>query len=104
VGGHNGYLDVVLTQGLIGLAIVVAVFLAKPVVDYHKAARSGENRLLATMFLMIWMFISLGQCLEVYYFRRADPVWFALLFAVLGLRFTAAFRIDRSPSPTGPSS
>jgi O-antigen ligase len=104
IHGHNGYLDVVLTQGLIGLAIVVAVFLAKPVVDYHKAARSGENRLLATMFLMIWMFISLGQCLEVYYFRRADPVWFALLFAVLGLRFTAAFRIDRSPSPTGPSS
>jgi O-antigen ligase len=104
IHGHNGYLDVALTQGLIGLALVVIVFLVKPVVDYHKAARNEENRLLATMFLMIWMFISLGQCLEVYYFRRADPVWFALLFAVIGLRFTAAYRIDQSPSQAVPSS
>jgi O-antigen ligase len=104
IHGHNGYLDVALTQGLVGLAIVIVVFLIKPVIDYHKAERSTENRLLATMFLMIWMFISLGQCLEVYYFRRADPVWFALLFACLGLRFTAAFRIDQSPSQAAPSS
>jgi O-antigen ligase len=104
IHGHNGYLDVMLTKGLIGLAIVVAVFLLKPVADYHEATRIEADRPLATMFLMIWMFISLGQCLEVYYFRRADPVWFALLFAVLGLRFTAAFRIDRSPSPAAPSS
>jgi O-antigen ligase len=104
VHGHSGYLDVALTQGLIGLALTAVVFLLKPVVDYHRASASDENRMLATMFLMIWMFISLGQCLEVYYFRRADPVWFALLFAVFGLRFTAALRIDRSPSPAAPSS
>jgi O-antigen ligase len=104
IHGHNGYLDVLLTQGMIGLAIVIVVFLLKPVADYHRATRDQESRPLASMFLMIWMFISLGQCLEVYYFRRADPVWFALLIAVLGLRFTAAFRIDRSPSRAGPSS
>ncbi len=104
VHGHNGYLDVALTQGVIGLALTVIVFLVKPVLDYQRAASSGENRTLATLFLMIWMFISLGQCVEVYYFRRADPVWFALLFAVFGLRFTAALRIDRSPSPAAPSS
>jgi O-antigen ligase len=104
IHGHNGYLDVALTQGLVGLSLVVFVFLIKPVVDYHRAAKAAENRALASMFLMIWLFISLGQCLEVYYFRRADPVWFALLFASLGLRFTAAFRIDQSPSRAGPSS
>jgi O-antigen ligase len=104
VHGHSGYLDVALTQGVIGLAIVVVVFLIKPVADYHRAERLPDNREIATLFLMIWMFISLGMCLEVYYFRRADPVWFALLIAVLGLRFTAAYRIDRSPSPADPSS
>lgn len=104
IHGHNGYLDVALTQGVVGLLIVVAVFLVKPVVDYHRAVQAPENRVLATMLLMMWLFISLGQCLEVYYFRRADPVWFALLLAVLGLRFTAAFRIDRSPSQAAPSS
>jgi O-antigen ligase len=104
IHGHSGYLDVALTQGLIGLTLTAFVFLVKPVVDYNRATGSGDNRALATMFLMIWMFISLGQCLEVYYFRRADPVWFALLVAVFGLRFTAALRIDRSPSPAAPSS
>ncbi|MGL4240100.1 MAG: O-antigen ligase family protein, partial [Beijerinckiaceae bacterium] len=72
--------------------------------DYHRAEGLAENREIAGMFLMIWLFVSLGQCLEVYYFRRADPVWFALLIAVFGLRFTAAFRIDRSPSQAAPSS
>ncbi len=95
VHGHNGYLDVALTQGLPGLLIVFVVFLIKPIADYHKAAQWEENRAPATMFLMIWMFISLGMCLEVYYFRRADPVWFSLLVGVLGLRFTAAHRIAR---------
>jgi O-antigen ligase len=104
IHGHNGYLDVALTQGVVGVVLVVAAFLIKPVVDYHRAAQADENRMLATMFLMIWLFISLGQCLEVYYFRRADPVWFALLFASLGLRFTAAYRIDQSPSQAAPSS
>jgi O-antigen ligase len=104
VHGHSGYLDVALTQGVVGLAVVLLVFVVKPVVDYHRATAFAENRQVATMFLMMWMFVSLGMCLEVYYFRRADPVWFALLIAVLGLRFTAAFRIDRSPSQAGPSS
>jgi O-antigen ligase len=104
VHGHSGYLDVALTQGIVGLAIVVIVFLLKPVADYHRASQRAENRHVATMFLMMWMFISLGMCLEVYYFRRADPVWFALLIAVFGLRFTAVYRIDLSPSPTAPSS
>jgi O-antigen ligase len=104
IHGHNGYLDVALTQGLPGLALVFVVFLFKPVVDYHRATAYPENRTAATMFLMIWMFISLGMCLEVYYFRRADPVWFALLFAVFGLRFTAAYRIGQLPSQADPSS
>ncbi len=42
IHGHNGYLDVALTQGVIGLLIVVVVFLVKPVIDYHKAARWPE--------------------------------------------------------------
>jgi O-antigen ligase len=95
IHGHNGYLDVMLTQGLPGLAIVVVVFLIKPIIDYHRAAAALENRAIATMFLMMWMFIALGMCLEVYFFRRSDPVWFALLVGVFGLRFTAAYRIAR---------
>jgi O-antigen ligase len=95
VHGHNSYLDVALTLGLPGLALVGYVFVVKPLRDYHACQPSPDNQKLATMFLMMWLFISLGMCLETYYFRRADPVWFSLLIAVFGLRFTAAYRVDQ---------
>jgi O-antigen ligase len=99
IHGHNSYLDIALTTGIPGLVLVLYTFLLKPVIDYHNCQPSPGNRMIATMFLSILIFISLGMCLETYYFRRADPVWFTLLIAVLGLRFTAAFRFAESPSP-----
>lgn len=99
IHGHNSYLDVALTTGIPGLLLVFYIFLLKPVIDYHMCKPTENNRKLATMFLSILIFISLGMCLETYYFRRADPVWFTLLIAVLGLRFTAAYRFAESPSP-----
>jgi len=103
VHGHNSFLDVALTTGLPGLALVCYVFVLKPILDYHRCREGVENRRLATMFLMVLIFLSLGMCLESYYFRRADPVWFTLLLAVFGLRFTAAFRVSGSPAPAVPA-
>lgn len=91
IHGHNGYLDMLLTLGIPGLAIVIYVFLLKPVLDYHRHQKTRENRLLATACLSIWLFVSLCMCLEVFYFRRADPIWFALVFAVFGLRMAASY-------------
>ncbi len=104
IHGHNSYLDIALTTGIPGLCLVMYVFLLKPVIDYHNCQSNEDNRRLATMFLTILVFISLGMCLETYYFRRADPVWFTLLIAVLGLRFTAAYRFAEAPSPAAPAS
>jgi O-antigen ligase len=102
IHGHNSYLDVALTMGLPGLALTMYVFLVKPLLDYHNGQPDAETRKLATMFLMMLLFFSLGMCLETFYFRRADPVWFTLLVAVLGLRFTAVYPVgSEAPSPAG---
>ncbi|MGL5138714.1 MAG: O-antigen ligase family protein [Beijerinckiaceae bacterium] len=101
VHGHSSYLDVALTLGLPGLALVVYVFLLKPVFDFHHAAAQDGNRLLATFCLSVWLFVALGMCLETYFFRRADPVWFSFLIAVFGLRFSATFRASASPAQAG---
>ena len=103
IHGHNSYLDVALTLGVPGLLLVLYIFVVKPVLDYHACQPTDENRKIATMFLTIILFVSLGMCLETYYFRRSDPVWFTLLIAVIGLRFTAAYRFDQSPSPGDPA-
>jgi O-antigen ligase len=89
VHGHNGYLDVALTMGLPGLALVAYVFMLKPMIDYHRAGKDAARQPLASLFIMIWLFAGLNLCLESYFFRRSDPVWFSLLIAVLGLRFLA---------------
>jgi O-antigen ligase len=104
IHGHNSYLDIALTMGIIGFLIVMYVFVLKPVLDYHRSQRGVEAQPLATMFLATWLFVSLDMCLETYYFRRADPVWFALLVAVLGLRFNAVYPVDQSPSPADQAS
>jgi O-antigen ligase len=104
IHGHNGYLDVALTLGIPGLLMVLYVFVVKPVVDFHHCQPGDDNRKLAGMFLMIWLFIALDMCLETYFFRRADPVWFSLLVAVIGLRFSAVYRVDQSPSQAAPAS
>jgi O-antigen ligase len=98
VHGHNSYLDVALTMGIPGMVIVGYAFIIKPVIDYHWCQPTRDNRLYATMCLTIWLYIALGMCLESYFFRRADPVWFAFLIAVFGLRFTATFPFDSLPS------
>jgi hypothetical protein len=76
----------------------------KPVWDFHRCQPMRDNLLFARACLAIWLYIALGMCLESYTFRRADPVWFTFLFAVFGLRFTAAYRIDQSLSRADPSS
>jgi O-antigen ligase len=98
VHGHNAYLDVALTMGLPGLVLALWCLVIKPVIDFDRAVERPENRLLASFCLSVWLYIALAMCLESYLFRRADPVWFALLIAVFGLRFSAAYRIGRQPS------
>jgi O-antigen ligase len=103
VHGHNAYLDVALTMGLPGLVLALWCLVIKPVIDFDRAVERPENRMLASFCLSVWLYIALAMCLESYLFRRADPVWFALLIAVFGLRFSAAYRIGQRPSPAAPA-
>lgn len=98
VNGHNGFLDIGITTGMIGLALVLYIFVIKPVIDFHRCEADIDTRRLTAMLLGLWLFISLDMSLESYYLKRSDPVWFLLLIAVFGLRFTASFPVQREPS------
>ncbi|WP_442579076.1 O-antigen ligase family protein [Mesorhizobium sp. ASY16-5R] len=91
VHGHNGYLDIALQMGLPGLGVAVWAFLITPVVDYLRIPRYRENVLLGDLFMMILLFTTLNAFLESFFFRRADPVWMFVVFAVIGLRLAARF-------------
>lgn len=90
---HNGYLDAVLTLGLVGLALLLLFLVVGPLRDYQRASSAGgEAAPLATLFLQIWLFGILLASMESFFFDRADPIWFTFLIAVFGLRYLANFR------------
>jgi O-antigen ligase len=90
---HNGYLDITLTMGLPGLALLLAVFVIAPLKDFHAADRSGNNGPLAMGLLQIWLFGVYLSSLESFYLDRDDPIWFTFLLAVFGLHYLARFRM-----------
>lgn len=95
VHGHNGYVDALVGMGLPGLFLTLAVLGVLPVVDHYRARLFPDNAALADLFIRIWFFASFNACLESFFFRRADPVWFSMLLAVLGLRLISVYRVAR---------
>jgi O-antigen ligase len=97
--GHNSYLDVAVAMGLPGLVLSLIVLVWLPFRDWMNAVPAPANARMAQLFARIWLFCLYGACLESFFFRRADPVWFALLLAVFGLRLIATWRVeDRAPA------
>ena len=90
--GHNGYLDAIISFGVIGLGICLLVIVLLPAADYATTYRQGPTARLANLLMSIWIFTSLNACLESFFFRRADPIWFCMLLAVFGLRLLATAR------------
>lgn len=93
VHGHNGYVDLVVGLGIPGLILGMIVLVLAPLRDHHRTLPVPENKALAELFFRIWLFSIYSACLESFFFRRADPVWFALLVSVIGLRLTSKYRV-----------
>ena len=77
-----------------GFCLYVLVVL--PLWDYLRIPNSGNAGKLAGLFITLWLFTALGPSLESFYFRRADPVWFCMLIAVIGLRLTAHMTLQHT--------
>lgn len=93
VHGHSGYVDLAIGLGIPGMLLALIVLILLPLRDHHRVLKTPENRALAELFFRIWLFSVYSACLESFFFRRADPVWFALLLAVIGLRLTSKYRV-----------
>ncbi len=95
VHGHSSYVDLVVNLGVPGMLVAAYVLLWRPLLDHALAKRFAQNDALAELFVRIWLFTIYSACLESFFFRRADPVWFAMLLAILGLRLIANWRVAR---------
>jgi O-antigen ligase len=89
---HNSYVDLALTLGLPGLALVALAFLVAPLRQFHATLPTRENLTLARFFLVLWLFALYLGLFEAFFLSRTDPMWFVLALATCGLSFTA--RLD----------
>jgi O-antigen ligase len=84
---HNGYLNLAVTTGLVGLVLALWWMIAQPFADYWRARALNTDRALTILFLQIWLF---GLCLggfESVFFAGGSALWFLMVAAIVGLRF-----------------
>lgn len=86
---HNGFLNLAVTTGLIGVATLVWFLVWCPLRDFHRGQMSGNSPRLGLMYLQVWIFMMLYANLESPFFVTRGPIWFALLTAIIGLRLHA---------------
>jgi O-antigen ligase len=90
---HNSYVDLALTIGIPGLALVVLAFVVVPLRDFHRTCATPENAELSRFFLMLWLFALYLGTFEAFFLSRATPMWFILALAVCGLRYTSQLAV-----------
>jgi O-antigen ligase len=86
---HNGYLNLAVTTGLVGLAVSLVWIVLQPLADLRRACARGCDPALTTLFVQIWLF---GLCLagfESVFFGGGSALWFLMIVAIVGLRFQA---------------
>lgn len=84
---HNGYLNLAVTTGLVGLALSMSWLIGQAFVDYRRALARGADRVLAMLFLQIWLFGLCLGCFESVFFGGGDCVWFLIVTSIVGFRF-----------------
>ncbi len=92
VHGHNNFVDMALTMGVVGFFVLLWALFVAPAVNYVKSCRDRANANLADLFMMILVFMTLLSFLETFFLRRIDPIWLLMFMAITGLQLTARFR------------
>jgi O-antigen ligase len=84
---HNGYLNLAVTTGLVGLGLSLWWIIAQPFADYWRGRLQASDRPLVTLLLQIWFFALCLGCYESVFFVGGSGQSFLTMSAIVGLRF-----------------
>jgi O-antigen ligase len=94
--GHQGYLDLVVTIGIPGLALALIFLIFRPVSDLSAIRHRAQPML--EMYTSFWLFGMLHNGTESNLLSRADPVWLFVVLGLIGIRRTL---LDEPVARTG---
>jgi O-antigen ligase len=91
---HNGFVDLALTIGIPGSALVTLWLIVLPLFDYYRAPDEVESAALKMLFLRICLFAAYESCFDTA-FTQLGALWLILIAAAFGLRLLAVSRVSR---------
>jgi len=92
---HNGFLNLSVMTGIVGLALAVIWIVVQPLIDYFRARSKGSDPALTTLFMRIWLFGLYLAGFESIFFSGGSAAWFMIVAAIIGLRFQTAYQLRR---------
>jgi O-antigen ligase len=89
---HNAYLNLALTTGIPGLALVLLWIIILPILDFYRQPHETRTQPLRMLFLRACIYVSYASCFESSMFEQVAP-WYLLLISAFGLRYMLVTRV-----------
>jgi O-antigen ligase/GT2 family glycosyltransferase len=86
---HNGFLNLAVMTGFVGLALAMTWIFVQPLLDHVRTPRERADPALTMLFLQIWLFGLFISGFESELFSGGSAIWFMMVVAITGLRFQA---------------
>jgi O-antigen ligase len=86
---HNGYLNIAVMTGLVGLALAMGWAFVQPFRDHVRTAVDRVDPALNMMFVQTWLFALYLSGFESELFNNGSVVWFMASASIIGLRLQA---------------
>jgi len=86
---HNGYLNIAVMTGLVGLALALGWIFLQPFIDHVRTPANRVDPALNMMFIQAWLFALYLCGFESEIFNNGSVVWFMTAASVIGLRLQA---------------
>ena len=84
---HNGFLNIAVMTGLVGLALTLGWAVVQPLLDHIRTPAERVDPALNLMFIQLWLFCVYLSGFESEFFTNGSIVWFMAAAAIIGLRF-----------------
>ena len=92
---HNGYLNVAVMTGLVGLALTLVWVVLQPLADLSSIRAKYFDPALTMLFTQIWIFGLLLSSVESVLFSGGDTLWFLMVVSIIGLRLQRVTQLAR---------
>src|SRR5262245_5425954 len=92
---HNGFLNVAVMTGVVGLGLGLIWVFVQPLIDLIRTPRDRADPALTMLFVQIWLFALCLSGFESELFNGGSVVWFMMAVSIIGLRYQATARVAR---------